>query len=154
METCFRIIHKRAASTAFSGEGARRFGGRWNNKGTKMIYAAGSLALAAMEVLVHLDSADVLGEQFCYFKMEIPAGLCIALDKSILHKAWDQDPPTVQTKQIGDDWVRSGASAVIAVPSSIIKSETNFLLNPSHPDFARITIGSQERFAFDPRLVK
>jgi RES domain-containing protein len=55
---------------------------------------------------------------------------------------------------IGDEWLRSKASSVLRVPSVIIPDESNFLLDPTHPDFAKLSIGTPKEFWFDPRLTK
>ena len=79
--------------------------------------------------------------------------LCVHFRKEDLPKYWSDDPAPFETKKIGSDWVYSNESAVLIVPSAIIESEFNFLLNPLHPDFKKIKTGKAERFKFDPRIV-
>ena len=70
-----------------------------------------------------------------------------------LPKDWRAEPPPASTKQLGDNWVRAGRSAILALPSVIVSGEPNYLLNPAHPDFKKISIGTPQDFAFDPRLL-
>ncbi len=111
--TAWRIFKKKHRASAFAGEGARRFGGRWNSKGVAIIYTSGTVSLAVLEILVHLETPRL---------------------------------------SIGDNWVGSGVSAVLRVPSVIIPSEFNYLLNPVHEDFRRCVWGKPRLFKFDPRL--
>ena len=154
MITCYRVTQKKYAATAFDGEGARLYGGRWNNKGSALVYTAGSLSLATLELLVHLESYQILRQRYCYLKVELAETLCVDLPPARLPPGWNVDPPLAATKQIGDEWIKVGASAALAVPSALIGSEANYLLNPHHPDFAKLTVHAPEDFVFDPRLVK
>lgn len=150
----FRICKTRYAATAFDGEGAFRFGGRWNSRGIRMIYTAGSLALAALEMLVHLDDDSMLLE-YSYIPTQIPTKLVINVaDFQSLPKNWSDSPAALQTQQIGDKWIKEKASAVLEVPTSVIPLERNYLLNPAHKDFENIILGSAESFMFDKRLKK
>ena len=150
MAEAWRIIKARRAETAFSGEGAALAGGRWNSKGVKTFYASATRSLAVLENLVHINP-PVLFKYVC-FRMEFEDSLAEKIVASRLPKDWDSHPPPPSTQRIGDDWVRSERSAVLAVPSAIIPKELNFLFNASHPDFKKITIGKPASFAFDSRL--
>jgi RES domain-containing protein len=118
-----------------------------------MIYMAGSLSLAAMEMLVNIEAEQILNAY-----MSIPATfeeeLCKRLDPRQLHSDWASYPIPSTTRDIGTAWAQAKASPVLAVPSAVVQIETNFLLNPLHPEFSKILIGSAEAFAYDPRLVK
>jgi RES domain-containing protein len=118
-----------------------------------MVYTAGSGALAALEMLAHLDAYEVL-EAFLLAEATFDASLVEELDAGALPARWRSDPPPLELQRIGDQWVRSSRSAVLRVPSAIIETEDNFLLNPEHPDFPRVTFGVPVRFTFDPRLAK
>ncbi|MGF1655928.1 MAG: RES family NAD+ phosphorylase [Verrucomicrobiales bacterium] len=151
MALAWRIVGIGRADSAFDGAGARLFGGRWNTRGQAMIYTAGSRALAALEVLVHLERP--LSHAFVRFAVKIPDACIQALDDqvtwcSLAHR------PTIDpaTQQRGDDWVRQASSLVLQVPSSVIPEEPNYLINPQHPEFARLIIGPPESFSLDPRL--
>jgi RES domain-containing protein len=149
--TAWRIIQVRHAGGAFSGEGARRFGGRWNHRGTPLVYTSQSIALAALELLAHLDDPKLL-ERYVCIPAEFGEELVRQLPRSKMPRDWQRFPPPVSTKNIGTDWARGLGSAVLAVPSVIVPAETNYLVNPAHRDFRKIRIGKPIRFAFDARL--
>ena len=149
--TAWRIVKQKNEKTAFSGEGARLYGGRWNSPGTAMVYTAQSQSLAALEMLVHLDSADLLGE-YAFLDVMIEESLIAALDLSILPKNWRSTPPLAKLRKFGDAWVQSATSAVLRVPSSLVPAENNYLLNPKHADFAKLQIGKTVPFRYDARL--
>ena len=151
--TAWRITKRKHARHAFSGEGAREFGGRWNNPGTAVVYTAQSQSLAALEMLVHLDSADLL-EKYVLLAADFDQSLVKVVDASNLPRNWRADPPPAQVRSIGDEWVLGGSSAVLQVPSVLVPGENNFLLNPGHQDFARIRFGKPLAFHFDARLGK
>jgi RES domain-containing protein len=149
--TAWRIVKRKYAKTAFSGEGAKQFGGRWNHPGVAIVYTAGSQSLAALEMLVHLDSAIAL-EGYVFFEVTIDESLVKKIEKSRLPRSWRADPPPDENQQIGDEWVRDGSSAVLEVPSVVIPDEPNYLLNPQHADFPKLKIGKPAPFQFDRRL--
>jgi RES domain-containing protein len=144
-------VQERYSKEAFSGEGARLYGGRWNSAGHAAVYAAGSRALAVLEMLVHLDGPQLLSS-YLLFEAEFPESLVTELPVGDLPQDWRDDPAPASTQAIGDAWIRSGASAVLRVPSVPIPQEHNYLLNPRHAEFGRIRISAAERFAFDSRL--
>ena len=148
MKQAWRIVKEKHAATAFSGEGARIYGGRWNSAGTSVVYASGSKALAALESLVHLNPPVT----FKYVAIPIEFDDALVGKAAALPADWTEEPPPPATKDIGDLWVKEARSAVLELPSVIIPGEPNYLLNPSHPDFKRIVIGKPEPFSFDPRL--
>ncbi|MGH9432185.1 MAG: RES family NAD+ phosphorylase [Terriglobia bacterium] len=149
--TAWRIVQRKHAESAFGGEGARRFGGRWNRPGVPVVYASGSPSLAALEMLVHLEAAELL-EGYVLFKIEVDERLVERLNRSRLPTNWREYPPPLEAQLMGDAWVAAGSSAVLEVPSATIPAERNFLLNPRHPDFPKLHIGKPHPFTFDPRL--
>jgi len=152
--TAWRIVKKRQAANAFSGEGARLYGGRWNRRGTPVVYAADSLALAALEQFVHLAGRHV-AIRFVSFRVEIPVGLAVEiLGAGEIPRNWRQEPPPDETKDIGSAWAKRATSAVLRVPSVIVPVEHDYVLNSFHQDFARIQVSNPEPFGFDPRLWK
>jgi RES domain-containing protein len=153
LPTAWRIVKKRDARSAFDGQGARLFGGRWNSPGIGVVYIASTRSLAALEMAVHLDRATLLAS-FVLIPCTFHERLVTALDYSALPHDWRRDPAPSELALMGDAWVRSGQSAILAVPSAIVAEEVNFLLNPAHPDFHEIAIGRPETFDFDPRLLK
>jgi RES domain-containing protein len=147
-----RIIKARHAQVAFSGEGARIAGGRWNRPGDAVVYASASLALAAIETFVHLGE-DGLHIAFVSFRIEIPDSVQAQRCRRP-PAGWRSEPPQEPSMRYGSDWVRRGRTAVLDVPSAIVPSESNYLLNPHHPDFRQIRIGRPRPFVFDPRMWK
>lgn len=144
-------MQERHAASAFDGEGARSYGGRWNQRGTAMVYTAGSLALAALEMLVHLERAALLRRYVC-FPLDFDAALCRRLASEELPADWRENPAPNATRDLGSAWARALDTAVLEVPSAVVLQENNYLLNPQHRDFSQITIGSAQHFAFDQRL--
>jgi RES domain-containing protein len=149
----WRITQQKHAKTAFSGEGARLYGGRWNSPGVAMVYVAQSQSLAVLEVLVHLDAPALLNK-YVFLEATFDASLAIELDRASLPKNWRSDPIPKAVQAIGDRWASSGGSAVLRVPSVLVPEESNFLLNPRHPDFGKITVSRPQPFRFDARLAK
>jgi RES domain-containing protein len=151
--TAWRIVQAQHLASAFDGEGARQYPGRWNHRETPMVYTAGSLSLAALEMLVNLDAEQILNRY-----MAIPVTFddqhCKRIAAHQLPTGWAGHPIVPVTRDLGSAWVHSRASPVLAVPSAVVPIETNFLLNPLHPEFSKIQIGSAEAFAYDPRLIK
>ena len=147
--TLWRLAKARYAQTAFDGEGARLYGGRWNSPGRSVVYLAGSLALAALEILVHVKSQ---GELEGYVKIRVQAPEGLASEVETLPENWQQGRAPNETQVIGDAWLKAGETPLLRVPSVIIPEEPNYLLNPRHPDFSKLTIGEAEPFSFDPRL--
>lgn len=151
----YRIVQSHLTGSAFSGEGARLYGGRWNSPGTRMVYTAESRALAALEMLVHLSSEQVLNHQYSLIPVHFPESLVKRLeDLGKVPPDWQAQPAPNSAKEAGDNWLGGRTSCILSVPSSIISSERNYLLNPEHPDFAKIEMGKPERFVFDERLSK
>lgn len=153
MRTGWRIVPEDNAVNAFDGEGARLYGGRWNSVGVAMVYASEHQSLAALETRVHIDTTKKLKRYKC-FAFHFDEGLMEVFRVGGLPKDWQQEPPPPSMQQLGDDWVKSAVSAILAVPSIIIPSELNYLLNPRHPDFAKIKIDKPADFVFDQRLLK
>ena len=150
----WRIAKRKYADTAFNGEGARRVGGRWNSRGQGMVYASGTLSLAALEVFVHLEVEDV-GAMFSFIRADVPTDANIEyLEMDRLPPDWRNIPAPSTLAAIGDRWFRSRETAILAVPSAIIPVEYNYLINPTHPDFAKFSLGSPQPFELDPRLWK
>lgn len=149
MPQAWRIVKAKHAATAFSGEGAAATGGRWNSRGVPVVYASSTLSLAVLESLVHLNPPVLF--KYVAFPIEFDAALVASL--ASLPGDWAIEPPGPQSKSVGDAWARAHKSAVLAVPTVLIPAETNYLLNPAHPDFKKISIGKPRPFAFDRRLL-
>lgn len=151
MPFAWRIVKKKHAAAAFTGEGAAKAGGRWNSKGVPMVYCGGTRSLTLLETLVHLNPPIYF--EYVIFGAEFASELAEQVHPADLPPQWRSHPPSPATQDLGDQWVKSGRSAVLAVPSAIVPEECNYVLNPAHPDFALIRFGGPEFFSFDPRLL-
>jgi RES domain-containing protein len=134
--------------TAFDGEGARRYGGRWNSAGVPMVYASEHESLAVLEVRVHIAMSGV----YKSFAFDFDEGLMRTLLVQQLPKDWQHEPPPVSLQRLGDQWVKAGDSVILAVPSAIVPNELNLLINPRHPDFSKIDIHTATDLTLDRRL--
>lgn len=142
-----RAVH---AGSAFSGEGARRFGGRWNSRGVPMVYGSPSLALAAIELFVHLDPSQT-PDDLVAISATLPEGEpAQTITQQELSAEWWTDPAAM--RGLGDAWIRAGSSLALRVPSVPIRQEWNVLLNPLHPRMIELRIDSPQRFVFDARM--
>jgi RES domain-containing protein len=149
----WRICRARFADEAFSGQGARRFGGRWNTPGVPMVYSSSSLALAAMELFVHLEP-NQQPDDLVSIAALLPGGEpALRLEPRELPPRWwtDEFEPL---RAIGDLWIREGKSLAIEVPSAALRMEWNVLVNPLHPAIAEIKIEKPQAFQFDARMFR
>ena len=139
-----------------SGAGARKTGGRWNKPGVAVVYASQTQALACLETIVHLNAGGLPLNRYLVgitipdavwdkARVETAAGLPIG---------WDAEPASRTSIQFGTEWISSGASALLILPSVIVPDECNVLINPGHPDAVAITAGKVKKWLFDPRLLK
>jgi RES domain-containing protein len=151
MPAAWRISKERHSATAFSGEGARLSGGRWNSRGIPVVYTSSTYSLAVLETLVHVNPS--MPFKYVAIRIEFDNALLETILAKALPAGWRVEPPPPTSKALGDVWVLKVRSAVLALPSVIIPGESNYLLNPAHPDFSKISIGKPEPFAFDPRLL-
>jgi RES domain-containing protein len=152
MPSAWRIVRAARANSAFTGEGARIYGGRWNSRGTAVIYVSEHESLAALELIVHLTPIPP-DERYLSFRLEWDDKLIERFPIKNLPPHWNVEPSDFQTMQIGDEWVREGKSVALAVPSVLSASEMNFLLNPRHSDFKKIKISKPVEYRFDARLL-
>lgn len=148
----WRICRERWAATAWDGEGARLLGGRWNHRGERMVYAAGSLSLAVLETLVHVETTELPDDL-----VAVPASLpdSIEVEQWSVEKLsadWRRYPAPTALRDLGSDWLRSGRTCVLGVPSAIVPEESCFLLNPQHPSLTALQPGEPRPFRFDARL--
>jgi RES domain-containing protein len=151
--TAWRIVKARHTANAFDGEGARLEGGRWNSPGSPMVYTAGSAALAALEMLVHLGRGATL-PAYVLIACSFDDALVTRLDRSRLPPHWRSYPAPPELQLLGDEWLRSSTSPVLEVPSAVIPTEPNYLLSPRHRAFASVVRSNPEPFEFDLRLLR
>lgn len=147
----WRLVKTRHARRAFTGEGAREFGGRWTSKGVAAVYTSATQSLALLEVLVHLGAAAPLGA-YSLIPADFDEKLVWRPRAGELPAGWRAMPAPAAVRAFGDAWVQGGRSAVLAVPSAVVPAETNYVLNPAHPRFGEIRIGKAEAFEVDVRL--
>lgn len=150
----WRLVAERHAGHAFDGEGARRYGGRWNLPGTPAVYTSTHLSLAALELFVNLDPADA-PEEMTAIPARVPKGVVVdELEAADLPAGWRGYPAPQEVQELGSDRLDAGKAAVLLVPSVVIPAERNAVLDPRHAEFAAIEIGEAEEFSFDPRMWK
>lgn len=147
----FRLTRKKYP-IELSGKGSARSGNRWNSKGTEIIYCADSRALAMAEVAVHLTVATLPGD-FVMMEIFIPDDVSmVQLIEDDLHEGWNSYPHLVSTQKHGDEFIRSNRACVLKVPSAVVKGDYNYLINPRHSDFTKISIRDVYDFPFDHRI--
>ena len=151
MATTWRIVKRRHARTAFDGDGARRYGGRWTSAGRRAVYTSATIALATLEMLVHLDSNDLLGS-YLLFEVTFADDLVQRLDLQRLPADWNGYPVPAAARALGDAWLDGGRTPVLRVPSAIVGIEFNYVLNPEQKHFRRIRIGPAQPYRIDRRL--
>ena len=152
MRTVWRITTARFAQTAFSGEGARLYGGRWNPKGWEVVYTAESQSLALLELMVQ---DDPLRAHYVLIPAQLPADLPeTRIDVNQLPDDWRTINARDVLQALGLAWLEGGQTAVLNVPSAVVPAERNLLINPRHPDFSRIVIGKAQSLQTDTRLLR
>lgn len=148
----YRLVKSDFVQDAWSGQGARLYGGRWNHKGTPAVYTSTSISLATLEILVHVNQDTILN-QFSLLSIDISDRYVMKLSLDHLPSDWQQDPAPTSTMDIGSTWLNNQDSLVLLIPSCIIPYEYNAIINPLHPQFQKVihTVKALE-FNVDPRL--
>jgi RES domain-containing protein len=149
--TAWRITREKYLDQAFTGEGAKIWGGRWNPAGYLAVYCAESLSLAILELIVHLED-DIDIENFIAIPVSFSSKAVQTLPESQLPKTWDNLPIGPASIRVGKKWLDDKKYLALKVPSIIVPIESNYILNPSHPDFSQIEIGVAQGIRFDPRI--
>jgi RES domain-containing protein len=148
----YRILRRPYAKTPLDGEGAYRFGGRWSSPGTRVAYTAEHLSLAMLEYFVHIDPDDP-PKDLVLVAADIPNSVSrTSIDTRQLPKAWRQTPSPPELASIGDEFVRRGNTTVLIVPSALVPTESNWLINPQQAGFSKIRVHPAEPFEYDPRF--
>jgi RES domain-containing protein len=137
-----------------SGTGAEKTGGRWNRKGTALIYASVSRSLACLETVVHLGGGDPLPLNRYLVQIRIPGALWAARVVFVPkhHVGWDAAPAGKVSMDWGTGWIQGGSTSLAEVPSVIVPEEHNILINPDHPDAAKLQSVKIRRWTYDPRF--
>ncbi|WP_395946785.1 RES family NAD+ phosphorylase [Caedibacter taeniospiralis] len=133
----YRLVKTKWLSNAFTGDGAKLYGGRWNSKGMSCVYLASSESLAILEIFVHLEDYSLL-QNYTLLQVKLPQSEIQYVDREHLPKCWQDQPAPPETAALGDDWLRSCQSMVLAVPSAVVPREWNYLLNPEHEKFSQV----------------
>jgi RES domain-containing protein len=131
-----------------------KYGSRWTPRGYPVIYTAASLSLAALELLVHMEP-DTMPEDLVAIEASFPDDLAMEhVEIETLPDHWTADPAPDQLAAVGARWVQAARAAILSVPSAVIPSERNYIINPLHADFVRVDVKRPSPFRFDSRLVR
>lgn len=147
----FRIVQTRWLNTALSGEGARRYGGRWNKPGTPAVYLAESRALAALEILVHAPR-EALCLDWTVIQIEIDEVDVERKPMSALPADWREMPSSQSARAFGDSWLAKSGRLALRVPSAVIPEETTLVINPAHSKWAKLKPIDVKPFRFNIRF--
>ncbi len=134
-----------------SGRGAEMAGGRWNSKGTPVLYTAGSRALSTVEIAVHTPLGNI-PKDYCMVILQLPDVPVQEIDPSSLPEDWRSLPPSASTRKRGDRFIAEGKELILKVPSAVVEGDFNYLINPRHKEASKIKILSVTPFSFDKRL--
>jgi RES domain-containing protein len=144
----------RKKNVAFDGEGSRLAGGRWNRRGTAIVYTSATLSLAVLEYFVNLPAAAA-PQDLVAIAAEVPQDLPMSsVEAESLPRGWRKYPAPEALAEIGTRWAEEVKTPILAVPSAVVPQEKNYLLNPAHPRFREIRIGKPEPLSLDTRMWK
>jgi RES domain-containing protein len=147
----YRITGKKHAGD-LAGTGAAVYGGRWNKKGTPVLYTGENIEIALLETIVHVP--PLLVPDLVLLTLEIPDHSITGIELSRLPKNWAAYPAPTILSEMAEAWVKEGKTIALKVPSCIIHSSHNFILNCNHPDYSQVKLIEQQDFVFDIRLRK
>ena len=148
----YRLLRKAYARAPLDGEGAYRYGGRWSSVGTRLAYASEHQSLAMLEYFVHLDAGDAPAD-LVLVTAEVPGDLpCDGVEMNRLPVHWRRSPAPADLAQIGDEFVHRASRCILIVPSALAPNENNWLINPQHPGFEKITVSGIEGLSYDSRM--
>jgi len=145
----FRIVKKVYSATCFSGFGSNLSGGRWNSRGTAIVYTSTSISLAVLEIIVHWQPLTIIPE-FVICKGVVPKKLIENSNIDLKDSSYN----ILKTQSIGDAWIKSNSSLALRVPSVIIPEESNILINPAHEDYKNFKFIEATDFKLDERLYR
>jgi RES domain-containing protein len=133
-----------------SGLGGLRASGRWHSQGRRIVYLADHSSSALLEMLVHMDR-DLIPVTYQLLRVDVPDDTAIEIVDAELPPDWRSQTST--SREIGDRWLDRSSSAILQVPSAISAKGNNYLLNPGHPDAAKVVVAEIIKAPFDPRLL-
>jgi RES domain-containing protein len=149
----YRIARKDYAKD-LTGLGAKLYGGRWNPRGTPLIYTSETRSLATLEFLVHASFPDV-PRGLSIATIEIPDDLVPEeIKPSSLPRNWREHPAPSRLADIGTKWAKSNSGLLLRVPSAVVEQESNILINPLHPAIVRVILLQVEPYELDERLYR
>lgn len=147
----WRITDNKYVNNAFSGTGARLWGGRFNSPGTLAVYTSGSLSLALLEILVQTNDRAYLQKKIV-FRADIPGELIYTPSPSQLPEQWNNIPVTKTSQFYGDQWINEKIHPVLRVPSVVVPQEFNYVIDPQHELFRQIEISNAQPLPLDSRF--
>lgn len=148
----FRLCRKRFSRNPLDGRGGLFASGRWHTPRRLVCYASDSLALASLEILVHCEP-ELLPRDLVAIEINVPDGVTVdELGVDGLPRSWRRYPAPPSLQRLGNVWLDRGAGCVLRVPSALVPTESNFLINPVHPDVRKLRVLRKAPFQFDPRL--
>lgn len=149
VQKAYRIGDPDGAYPIFDATGAAMYPGRWNTAASPMIYAAADYATAMLEKLVH-GSGSLPPNQH-YIEILLSVGLSYETLNAAMLPGWDLEDGSV-SKSYGDAWFHAKRSLLLFVPSVVARVSENILINPTHPEFGRISHGRHIPVPWDDRL--
>jgi RES domain-containing protein len=149
----WRICSEPHASSALTGIGGLYTAGRWHHKGHPIVYTSATPSLAALEVLVHVDPA-LAPKNMRLLEIDVPVDVAVEVcDPEQLVSEWSVYPAPLEPQVFGSQWLASLRTAVLRVPAAVMPLESNFFLNPRHPQFNSVRVLQDLAFSFDSRLL-
>jgi len=150
----FRVLRAAYARNPFDGEGAYRYGGRWSSAGTRLTYTSEHQSLAMLEYFVHLDPEDAPND-LVLATADVPDHLSRQrIQAREMPAGWRETPAPPELAKIGDEFVKTAENCLLLVPSALAVNENNWLINPQHPEFKKITVNGPEPLSYDPRMFR
>lgn len=147
----YRITGKRHAKD-IGGTGSALHGGRWNKKGSPVLYTGESKEIALLETIAHTPPAIIPSLDLLTF--DLPDDSIITIKIKDLPDNWTHYPAPSILAEIAENWINSNKSIALSVPSCIIHSSRNYILNCRHPEYSKVKLISHTGFHFDSRLSK
>lgn len=152
MKRVYRVLRKPYSKRPLDGQGAYRFGGRWSSPGTRIAYTSEHLSLAMIEYFVHLDLIDPPAD-LVVATADVPDSVSrLTLQASALPPNWRGSPAPAALAELGDTFVHEARAAILVVPSVLAPDESNWLINPAHPEARKVRVSPVERFRYDSRF--
>jgi RES domain-containing protein len=149
----WRICRKPFSAEPLAGKGGAVAAGRWHSRGTRVVYTSGTLSLATLEVLVNAET-DLVPSDLVSIKIEVPNDIeTTEVTTARLPTNWRRTPAPTALQELGEKWIHRARSVLLRVPSAVIPEESNYLINPAHPDVSKISVAEIRDFVFDSRLL-